>query len=505
MPVHAALLAAAVFVMCANAITPAAAQPLKVQPLTAQQALDRLQRDGRLDHALVGEPLDLARLRRPRPLSITGSTLAGLRLIDASWPAALELRNLQVDGALVFDRTRFEAPLTLHNVRVIGPTSFAGAHFDAAVAITFSRFMLWPPLTAAVDFSDTRFGAETRFDGTFFHSVVFDSSRFATDVSFRHLVVEGSGSWRNVVFAGDAEFRQCRLGDSAFGSIEQMTAFQRLADFRGCTIGNAGMDYVDFLGDLLLANARICPGSLSLQQSAVRGVGSDWRGLKVLGPLRLEGVQLHSIQWQWRELGDAIGRANPSSDVLRRLLASLEAQKQESDVRTVSALLADRVIEEQLQPGRGDVGPGQRLWLWIERLLWGWSTGYGTRLDRIVGIALAVWAISMLPLLVLQGWSPARMSGVGHEHLPLHQALPSGQLQPPPATRTGRCSACLAYGFGLMFGLPGLRWRPNAPLPRGMKTYLLALRGVGLLLIALMLLTLTRVSPALQAVLGKLG
>ena len=55
-----------------------------------------------------------------------------------------------------------------------------------------------------------------------------------------------------------------------------------------------------------------------------------------------------------------------------------------------------------------------------------------------------------------------------------------------------------------MFTLPDLRLRPAKPMSVTLQGYLLFMRGVGLGLLALTVLTLTKVSPIIQAVLGKI-
>jgi hypothetical protein len=90
------------------------------------------------------------------------------------------------------------------------------------------------------------------------------------------------------------------------------------------------------------------------------------------------------------------------------------------------------------------------------------------------------------------------------EAAPLHQAVAPEALRPPPASTASRGLQKLAYAFGLMFALPGLRLRPAEPVSAGWRGYLLFLRGIGLGLLALMALTLAKVSPVIQAVLAKI-
>ena len=62
--------------------------------------------------------------------------------------------------------------------------------------------------------------------------------------------------------------------------------------------------------------------------------------------------------------------------------------------------------------------------MWIERALWGWPTGYGTRLGRIAALSLAAWLLLSLPLL----WSPklriGSLSGALDKAPPRHRPIP---------------------------------------------------------------------------------
>ena len=232
-----------------------------------------------------------------------------------------------------------------------GQTLFRGVRFGGPVVITSSQFRPPPPIRSSVSFTDARFAAPARFDRSSFGAGVrFDTSRFDADASFLGLEVTGRASWRNVIFGGDAEFRFCRLGDADFGDMEQMSVFMHLADFRGCTMHSLRLDFVDARGDMLLVNLQVAPGDLTLRQASLRGARNDFSGLKVANRLDLDGAQILNLQMQWSEICPALLRSSPGSDVLRPLQLRLEELKKDDEARDASAVLRDRLIQEELCP-----------------------------------------------------------------------------------------------------------------------------------------------------------
>jgi hypothetical protein len=142
--------------------------------------------------------------------------------------------------------------------------------------------------------------------------------------------------------------------------------------------------------------------------------------------------------------------------------------------------------------------------LWIERIVWGGATGYGTRLGRIVGVALLCWVLLAVPLLATPRLRIGRLLATSDEVPPLHRPVPPEGLQPRPSSAAQRWLQGLVYAFALMFTMPDLRLRPAEPMSAALHGYLLFMRAAGLGLLALMALTLAKVSPVIQAVLGKI-
>lgn len=469
----------------------------KMQPPPAvkQIAMHHVALEGKLLASAGGPPVALLIDRH--------SILNAIDFRDAHWrmPLTIEESTVKVSGQ--FDHARFDAPFVLYKTTFNGHARFFGTRFAAPVEITYSSFApARPPLRSSVSFSDARFAAPARFDHSEFgDDVVFNAARFDADASFLGLKVAGRAKWRNVIFGGDAEFRFCELGEADFGDIQYMSVFMHLADFRGCKMRSLRLDYADMRGDALLVNVGIAPGDLTLEQASLRGARNDFSGLKVAGRLDLEGAQIANLQMRWYEIRPALLRSAPGSDVLRPLQRRLEELKQDDEAREAGAVLADREIEERLD--LPDTSLGDKALLRAEQVIWGRATGYGTRLDRILGIAVLCWLVLALPLVFAGGLRIVRTDA--DKAPPLHIPVAPDGSSAAIHSAAGRGWRGLAYAFALMFTVPDLGLRPAEPLSSGMRGYLLFMRGVGLCLLALMVLTLAKVSPIFQAVLGKIA
>lgn len=496
--------------------------------LTPQAAYLEVGRSGELRGVQIDGDLDLAQLKPPAGITqitlqgiqvqgkvfssgagpsvalwIDDATLQAIDLSGSRLANSLTIENSSVNGVARFDAAQFGAPFALHACNFNGKTVFRNANFAAATEIVATQFREQSGLKGGVSFADAHFAGPARFDHSYFSSDVrFDTSRFDADATFLGLVVGGKASWRNVIFGGDAEFRLCRLGEVDFGDAEQMSVFNRMADFRGCTMRALRLDYTEIAGDALLVSLRVSPGDLGLRQTALRGNRSDFSGLQVAGRIDLEGAYIPNLQLQWHDISAALLRSAPGSDVLRPLQRRFDDLKQEDDAREVSALLSDRVLHERL--AQLDTPVSDKLVLWAERAIWGWPTGYGTRIGRIVGIALLAWLLLSLPFAFSRRVDIRRLRGDSEPETPRHCPVASKRLSEPTGSRVTRLLRHFAYGFGLMFATPNLRLRPVEPLSAWMQIYFIILRGIGAGLLALMALTLAKVSPIIQAVVGKI-
>lgn len=447
------------------------------------------------------------------PLAIDGeSQIERIDLTRTRLRAGLVIDNSTLIGLAHFDHAQFDGPFVLRASVVKGGAVFRGAQFNGPVEIVDSTFEEPQGLRGGISFADAHFASTARFDRSrFAGSVRFDGSRFGDDVAFRRLVVSGDASWRAVTFAGDAEFRFCELGAVDFGDADQMSVFGKLGDFRGCKMKSAKFDYIDWRGDAMLVNLDVS-GDLSLRNALLRGARSDWSGLRVGGAFLLEGTQVVALRLRWFDLEKALMRqpadkatqlAEPDIATLRMLHRQLLTLKQDDEAVEVGALIADRSLRERV--ARPDTPLLERPVLWLEQWLWGWATGYGTRLGRIGALMVAAWLLLSLPLLV--GRVPiGHWTGPADDAPPRHRGAPASQLtQLPQENRIGGLARRLEFVFGLMYALPGWRLRAQAPLSGAVAIYLALLRAVGAVLLALGALTLAHVSPVLQALVGKVA
>jgi uncharacterized protein YjbI with pentapeptide repeats len=508
--------------------------------VTHEQAYRELELHGHLDRVRIDGEFDLARLQAPagtERLTLTGVEILGklhssgdgpalALLIDDSTLHRIDLRGTRLRGGLAiensvvlslarFDSAQFDGPFVLHRTVFEQKATFRRARFGSSVEIVDCSFDEPEGASGGVSFADTRFAGPASFNWSRFASdVSFESSRFEGDASFLGLEAPGRANWRNVAFARDAEFRACRLGEVDFGDEKQMSVFSGLADFRGCTMRSLRLDYVDARGDVMLVNVRVGPGDVAMRNAVLRGLRSDFSGLKVAGALEMDGAHITAPHFRWSEIVGPLRRsgtcreqpppttdAGRCSDIVRPLQRRLEFLKQDDEAREAASMLADRVLRERL--ARSDLPLTERATLWLERIVWGWTTGYGTQLGRIGLLSLEAWLLLSAPIWLWPGLRLGRWAGPLGEAPPRHRGAPTERLHPAPATALDRVLQRLGFSFGLVFSTPGLMLRAAQPQGPGVEAYLFALRSVGAVLLALMGLTLANTSPAIKAIVGS--
>ena len=536
LPVRASALVVALFGVHVAAVGVAADALL----ITSEQAYRELAQHGHLNDVRIDGGFDLARLQAPAgterltlagveilgKLHASGASPAVALLIDNSTLHRIDLRDARLRGGLAiensvvptlarFDSAQIDGPFVLHGTVFEQKATFRRARFGSSVEIVDCRFDEPEGARGGISFADARFAGPASFNRTRFASdVSFESSRFDGDASFLGLEAPGRANWRNVAFARDAEFRACRLGDVDFGDEQQMSVFAGLADFRGCTMRSLRLDYVDARGDVMLVNVRVDPGDLTMRNAVLRGLRSDFSGLQVAGRLDMDGAHVTAPHFRWSEVVGPLRRSDACrdgpppaegaarcSDVVRPLQRRLEFLKQDDEAREASAMLADHVLRERL--GRKDLPFTERVTSWLERIAWGWTTGYGTQLGRIGLLSLATWLLLSAPIWLGPGLRLGRWMGASGDAPQRHRAAPSERLHPAPATALDRVLQRLGFSFGLVFSTPGLMLRAAQPQRAGVEAYLFALRGVGAVLLALMGLTLANTSPAIKAIVGS--
>ena len=508
------------------------AAPAVAAELTPIAAYTMASERGRIADAEIVGDLDLSRLQSPGslpgvdlinvtvrgrvfarglgpPVSVRfrDSTLTVIDAAGARFQRGLELDRTRVSEHADFEGTTFSGPLRLIGAELAGKAVFRRATFEQRVEIIDSRFVEPPGLRGGSSFAEATFKGPARFDGsTFTTSARFDSAIFESDATFLKLDVAGTASFRNVRFLRDAEFRFCQVGRADFGDYEQMSAFLALADFRGCRMGSARFDYTEFRGTATFVNAIVGPGDLSFKNASFRGTDSDLAGLRVDGALRLDRANFAKLRLRWADVGEAIRRGEPDASVLAFLHKRLQELGEEDDARDVSYVLATARMRERVR-SRSTEWP-EKSWAVAQWAVWGLPTGYGTKLGRIVLIALGCWLVLAAPLTRPKGLLVSLPAGA-----PAPDPRTARPYHPMPTGDSGaysdvspraRAAEAFRYAFALMFKVPGNRLRPVDPLASRWGWYLELLWWVGSLLLALVAITLANTSPAVQAILGKL-
>jgi hypothetical protein len=340
---------------------------------------------------------------------------------------------------------------------------------------------------------------------------------FGSDATFLKMTVAKRALFRNTIFQGDAEFRHCRLGDVDFGNDAEMSAFHKLADFRGCRFDHAVFDFAVFRGPASFVQAQFGRGGASFRNVSFEGDKADFSHAVSQGPLDLNEAYAPRIHLGWRELGRAVLAEQPPAEVLNRLHKRLTDLGQSDDALEVYYHYAMRNAFAQLK--RADVPLSERAWRAAELTVWGWPTGYGTRLGRIVLIALAAWGVLTVPPLLSRvafvrlaaqpGMPPDDQSSRSltrsrYEAIRMED-LPDGACA--PATGWSRVWLACLFSFALMFRIPlrTIAYAETNARSGGhvWARYFLAVWLVGAALLALTALTLANTSPALKKLIGE--
>ncbi|HIE54783.1 MAG TPA: pentapeptide repeat-containing protein, partial [Chromatiaceae bacterium] len=364
-------------------------------------------------------------------------------------------------------------------------------------------------------FSGTRFAGPAIFNRSMFYSgAKFQSAHFAADASFVRTVIDASAVFRNVHFAGDAEFRFCRIGNADFGNANNMTLFAKRADFRGCRIGTAIFDYVDFRGEVSFVNARFGPGGASFRHANLGSKIANFDGVESSGPLVFEKAYLPALLLYWEDTREPLLLGDPDTKILSVIQARLKALGQNDGALDAFYYLSQRkhqrIVGQPLPPLRTRPWAfldelGRRIVSYGEWILWGWPTGYGTRLGRIVLLSLLCWLFAAVPMTFgKQILARIRLKDANGKKGEPDQQPRSYEPIPPeklaaepcyPASLWERHALALRFSFRLMFkmGASGVAFVPGEASRKTLslwKRYFRFLWHVGALLIVLAGLTL---------------
>jgi len=554
---HISIIALAAVLTCTSA------HSTEPEQITAQEAYHQLRSTGLLSSVTIIGGVDLSKLsdaspafetfqinnvRFKGPVRLIGSgfqrslriegalfedtvlfeacILPSLILRNSVWSAPLTVRGCEIQGISRFDGNRYDSDARFHKVKFRRRASFGDSTFRGRVEFLASEFGIDDPPRKATSFSDVIFEGPALFNNTIFHSAVkFQASAFEQDASFLNVQMRSGVSFRNVHFKGDAEFRFCNIGRADFGNRDNLTLFAERADFRGCKFSSAQFEFTEFRGETSFVNARFGAAGATFSNANLGNIFTDFGGVHSEGPLILSDAYFPALQLYWRELGSALLAAKPDAKVLAALHARLKAVGDTAGALDASYYLAHQRFTEDVStklpsllkdiPAFLDAA-GQRLVHYGEWLIWGWPTGYGTKLGRITLIALTCWLISAIAVaaggrLLARVTPPADSESnppKGYEPLPLEE-LPEGREPEFPASWAARLYLALGFTFRLLFkvGADNIRYitrDPNIASHTRWQTGFRILWHFGSGLLLLLTLTLANSSPMISRLIGEL-
>ncbi|MEA3274441.1 MAG: pentapeptide repeat-containing protein [Pseudomonadota bacterium] len=537
--------------------------------ISAQEAYKRLRLTGELTSVTVADPFDFSELGEPPdsapqpggyrvrrvefagPVRLSGTELPYDVRIDGSnfrdevrlqqcslqtfavrnsvWSRDLVVENCTFNGFSPFDGNEFQSDLKFHLVSFFRSPNFRDAVFRGRTEFLECDFGKGDPPAKSTSFSNAVFEGPTLFNNSRFHTKAkFQSVVFEEDASFVNTRMEADAAFRNVHFKGDAEFRFCRIATADFGNRNNLTLFAKRADFRSCTMETALFDYVELRGETSFVNARFGLGGASFRNANLGNKRTDFDGVTSAGPIVFSNAHMPALRFYWREVREPVLDGDPDAKVLAALHARLKDQGDTEGALDASHHLAKRKFAENVgvplpsltqQPSEFLDAIGRRLVAYGEWVLWGWPTGYGTKLGRILLLALACWLIAALPvastrrLLARVPSSPETDSDASkpresRSYEPLASEERPEELRFPDAF-PARLTMALKFTFRLLFKVGPKDIRPVASASATSrrvtwKVYLASLWYLGSGLLVLIALTLANTSPMIDRLIGEL-
>jgi hypothetical protein len=361
-------------------------------------------------------------------------------------------------------------------------------------------------------FSGATFSASVRFDDSVAEErAVFQATVFEDDASFVDFRADHA-DYLNTLFKGDAEFRYCQFDSARFSSREHLSVFYGLADFRGCRMASASFDYVETRGPVSFVKARFGAGGASFANASLAGPVTNLDGVTSEGPIDLSNAYLPNLRFRWSEIAEPVLAAAPGTAVVEELAGGLKESGRHREALAAEYDVARLSRRETWEDPAADLP--ERLFAGLEWLTWGWPTGYGTRLGRIVLIAALAWPVLAFPLMMRRGLIVSAVDRSGDEgrtrkprarYRPVYWwQLPPGGVSPRTPWR--RCALALGFTFGLMFKL-GFGDLVYVELEQGrgrhgFERYFLCVWVLGSFLMALTAFTLAKSSPVIGKIVG---
>lgn len=441
---------------------------------------------------------------------------------NVKWQGRVTFEGGEIRGWALFDHNTFDTTLQFNAVTFHGGASFRGARLSGDA--DFLQCLFAGDSTAG--FSRAHFLGPSHFNDSEFQGLVkFDSAVFHGDASFVRMHARKRASFQNVMFQRDAEFRFAHIEDARFGDQSRLTVFHGFADFRGAEMGHAVFDFVDFRHTVSFVNARFGPGGASFGHANFGGPLANFDGMASKGPVVLRGAYMPTLRFHWDEIGKPVlatgeGPNTRGHDaripVLEQLLRRLEDLGRSAESQKVYYHLSELRTWEAL--ARSDIPLTDKVLVLGEWALWGFPTGYGTKLGRMLAVSLASWLIFALPFLLRRGalirvglsapnGGQGLTEGLPHwSYEPVYgDELPAGAYS--PMTFLERLRVAWLFSFALLFKTPlrGIRYFEfDRQTPSyGFHYYLFAVWVIGAIYMALLGLTLANTSPALNKLIGK--
>lgn len=440
----------------------------------------------------------------------------------------LIVENCYFNGASRFDGNKFQGNVKLHFSRFLRRPSFRNTIFSGRAEFLSSEFGTEELSTKAISFSNVIFKGPAIFNNTHFVSrAKFLSTIFESDAAFLNTRMEAGAVFRNVHFNGDAEFRFCRVGAVDFGRRDGLTLFAKRADFRGCEFESANFDYVEFRGKTSFVDARFGVGGASFRYANFDNRFVDFAGVNSNGPLFFDNTYAPALHCYWKDIKQPLLKAMPDSNVLAAFHARFKASGDTDGALKVSNYLELRIFQETVNsalpsfidtPAEFIDKLSQQLIAYLELVVWGWPTGYGTKIGRIILISLLSWLLLTLPILavkqllariVLDADSSKQNSNAQRK---IYQPLSIETLAEKPLfadSLTASLSMSLSFMFRLLFklGPKDIYYLVSIEQPTHRvlwKHYFLAVWLFGSVLLVLISLTLANTSPLINKLLGEL-
>lgn len=449
--------------------------------------------------------IDARTYRSTRPLMFRNSFIRTFDATEANWSNDLIFWRTEI-GSVLFKNNVFRGKYELINSTINRLLDFSGAIFHKPVQILGG------------------FARKARFSGTqFMQHVAFDSLKFGERASFVSTLFEAGASFvetksggpvifNRVTFVADAEFRKCQFHYLEFGGFDRVV-FKRLADFRGCTISTFIVTQTDFYGDVNFLGTKFGPGGARFDRVFMGGKNTYFEGVMLEGPIVFEASYMPNFRFHWSEISKALLRSNPDTTTLKELQARSSALGRLDDALSLEFYAATKKTQKKLTSHESSFS--ERAQAAVEYALWGLPTGYGTKLDKILLIAISLWLLGTVPLLLTEDKLYRLPTSLRNSTSELKEfrfrpktpdALPSNARQSQSLVE--RILVTLGFSFATIFKVPvNVRYVESEVKPIGtypVEKYLIMLWGLGAFLLILIGLTLSKTSPIISKIVGEL-